>query len=187
MSEVIKEYRMNSKQVEAGLLRNEWQLGTQLNVAVSNGTRDKFNLLLSLLSDDARDFSQFDTPKATQASLSEVELRESLALGNSQPLVNEGLSLQQAKQVNEAVHQGNLCDARLHSLLNNEALLSRTHKANFDIEVVDNLSFLAQTRLKQTEMDTEKGVSSLKGIDHAMMEKYQGMNLESKPLQVSYN
>ncbi|GLS89779.1 hypothetical protein GCM10007916_08460 [Psychromonas marina] len=178
---------MNSKQIEAGLLVNEWQLGTQLNVAVANGTRDKFNLLLSLLSDDARDFSQFDTPKATQASLNEVELRESLALGEAQPLVNEGLSLPQAKQINSAVQQGHLCDARLHSLLNNEALLSRTHKANFDTDVVDNLSFLAQTRLKQTEIEAENAGASLNGIDHTLMEKYQAMNLESKPLQVSYN
>ena len=73
MSEEIEEYCMNSIQVEAGLLINEWQLGTQLNVAVTDGTRDKFNLLLSLLSDDARDFSQFELPKATQASLTEVE------------------------------------------------------------------------------------------------------------------
>lgn len=187
MSEVIEEYCMNNKQIESGLLINEWQLGSQLNVAVATGTRDKFNLLLSLLSDDARDFSQFDMPKATAASLSEVELRASLALPDEQPLVNEGITLLQAKKINLAIHKGNLCDARLQTLLNNEAILSRNSIVNFDADIVDNLSFLSQARLKQSEVDLENNAAELNGIDHAMMEKYQAMNLENKPLQVSYN
>ena len=174
---------MNSIQVEAGLLINEWQLGTQLNVSVENGARDKFNLLLSLLSDDARDFSQFELPKAIQTSLTEVELRESLSLGETQPLLNKGLSLSQTKNISEAIHIKDLCAVRLQSMIHNEAILSRTTKNNFDTDVVDNLSFLSQTRLKNAE---EKKLSSVNGVDHALMEKYQDLNLDEKPLKVSY-
>lgn len=178
---------MNNKQIESGLLINEWQLGSQLNVAVASSNRDKFNLLLSQLSDDARDFSQFDIPKATQASLKEVELRESLGIATTQPLVNKGISLPQAKKISSAIHAGSLCDVRLQSMLNNEALLSRNTKADFDTEIVENLSFLSQTRLKQNEIDSDNETTEAKGIDHDLMEKYQALNLENQPLQVSYN
>ena len=51
---------MNIEQIDQQVIINEWQLGQQLNTAVHSGTREKFNLLLSFLSDDARDFAQFD-------------------------------------------------------------------------------------------------------------------------------
>jgi triphosphoribosyl-dephospho-CoA synthetase len=114
-------------------------------------------------------------------------LRASLALPEEQPLVNEGITLEQAKKINIAIHKGNLCDVRLQTLLNNEAILSRNNVANFDADIVDNLSFLSQARLKQSEVDSGNGTKALKGIDHAMMAKFQALNLDNKPLQVSYN
>ena len=186
MSEIGDEYRMNNEQIENRLLINEWQLGTQLNVAVVNGTRDKFNLLLSLLSDDARDFSQFDLPKATQASLTTLELRESLSLAEPQPLVNKGLSLQQSEKLSIAVHKQDLSSIRLQSLLNNEALLTRQSEVNFDVEVVDNLSFLSQTRLKHDNDNEPDNKDQAKGVDFALIEKYQALQLENKPLNITY-
>jgi len=46
---------MNIEQFEPHIVVNEWQLGQQLNSAVHTGARDKFNLLLSFLSDDANE------------------------------------------------------------------------------------------------------------------------------------
>ena len=176
---------MNNEQIDSGLLINEWQLGTQLNIAVTNGTRDKFNLLLSLLSDDVRDFSQFDIPRATQASLNQLELRESLSLGVEQPLVNKGISLQQAEKLSISMHKSDHLDVRLQSLLNNEALLSRCNEVNFDAEVVDNLSFLSQTRLKN-ELTAENDDKQAAGVDYALVEKYQALALDEKPIKVTY-
>jgi hypothetical protein len=173
---------MKNIQAEAGLLINEWQLGSQLNVAVTNGTRNKFNLLLSLLSDDARDFSQFDLPKATIGSLSEMELRESFSLSEAQPLVNQGHSLQQAKNISLAVHKKDISSIRLQSLLNNEAILSRTNNTNFDSEVVDNLSFLSQRRLKESQALTKQ--SEANGVDYALLKKYQDLNFDEKPVRL---
>ena len=177
---------MNNKQIDNGLLINEWQLGSQLNVAVANGTRDKFNLLLSLLSDDARDFSQFDSPKATVDSLSEQELRESLSLAEAQPLVNSGLSLQQAKSINLAVQQRDLSAIRLQSLLHNEALLSRNNKTNFDPEVVDNLPFLSQQRLKNNSHNDETIERQAAGVDYGLLQNIESLNLDKKPIKVNY-
>lgn len=186
MSEVIDEYCMNNKQIESGLLINEWQLGAQLNIAVTTGARDKFNLLLSLLSDDARDFSQFDLPKATQAALNRIELRQSFFLPEPQPLVNQGITLQQSEKLSLALHKKNLCDIRLQSLLNNEAILSRQNKSDFDADVVDNLSFLTQTRLKHANIVEQEKEISAKGVDHVLMENYQALNLDNKPVKVTY-
>lgn len=177
---------MNSKQIESGLLINEWQLGTQLNVALTNGTRDKFNLLLALLSVDARDFSQFKLPKATQESLTQQALRESLSLPIAQPLVNVGYSLQQAKKVSIAAHNKDLSDIRLQSLLNNEAILSRISNPSFDVDVVDNLSFLAQRRLKSEQTQDEEAVPSTNGVDYALLKSYEDLNLKDKPVTVRY-
>ncbi|PKF63524.1 hypothetical protein CW745_01345 [Psychromonas sp. psych-6C06] len=176
---------MKSEQIEAGLVVNEWQLGKQLNVALANGTRDKFNLLLSLLSDDARDFSQFDIPKATQASLSQVELRDSLNLAPQQPLINEGISLKQAEKLSLAIQRSSLCDVRLQYMLNNEAILSRYQKSDIEPDITDNLSFLSQTRLKHAGEERERQPSA-KGVDHALMAKYEALKLSEKPLKVNY-
>jgi hypothetical protein len=175
---------MKNIQSRNELLINEWQLGSQLNIAVTNGTRVKFNLLLSLLSDDARDFSQFDLPKSTTDSLNEMELRESFSLSAPQPLVNQGHSLQQAKNISLAVHNKNLSSIRLQSLLNNEALLSRINHTNFDTEVVDNLSFLSQSRLKNSAKNNNKADAN--GVDYALLKKYEDLNFDEKPIKVSY-
>jgi len=176
---------MNSEQIEAGLLINEWQLGSQLNVAVANGTRDKFNLLLSLLSDDARDFSQFATSKATPDSLATMALRDAFHLAPAQPLVNQGISLQQSEKLSISLHKKDLTDIRLQTLLNNEAILSRAHCDDFDRDIVDNLSFLSQTRLKNASQ-TKDSEGSSTGIDHDLMESYQALNLNDKPVKLNY-
>jgi len=177
---------MNNKQIQAGLLVNEWQLGAQLNIAVTNGTRDKFNLLLSMLSDDARDFPQFDLPKATQASLSELELRESFSLPDPQPLVNKGLSLQQTEKLSLAAHKKHFSDIRLQSILYNEALLTRQSDVVFDAEVVDNLPFLSQTRLKNNSEIEASIETDANGVDYDLLKKYQALQLDKKPLKVTY-
>lgn len=177
---------MNSEQVDNKLLINEWQLGSQLNVAVANGTRDKFNLLLSLLSDDARDFSQFSLPKATQHSLSTLELRESLSLSAPQPLVNSGISLQQAEVLSVSLHKKDLSGIRLQSLLNNEAVLSRSNNTNFDPDIVDNLSFLSQARLKNSEKELKSKEGDAKGVSYELLQKYQDLDLEGSPVKLNY-
>ncbi|WP_413699665.1 VC2046/SO_2500 family protein [Psychromonas sp. KJ10-10] len=177
---------MNNNQIENGLLINEWQLGTQLNVAVTKGTRDKFNLLLSLMSDNACDFSQFDLPKATQGSLTEVELRESLALREPQPLVNAGNSLPQSERISIALHKKDLLGVRLQSLLNNEAVLSRSREVTFDDDVVDNLSFLSQARLKGLEEHNKKLTSEVTGVDYDFLKQHQDLNLSEKPIKAHY-
>ncbi|WP_051303067.1 VC2046/SO_2500 family protein [Psychromonas aquimarina] len=178
------------KQVESGLIINEWQLGQQLNTAVHNGTRDKFNLLLSLLSDDARDFAQFTCRPAEEEVLAEQTIRDSLFLPEGQPLVNKGISLEQAAALNEDLHNNNFTSIRLKQLLNNEALLSRSAAPDIPCDVKENLSFLSQQRLTAAQENTQAGkveVQRAPGVGADMMELYKTLDLDNKPIKVTYS
>ena len=189
---------MNIEQKDAGLLINEWQLGQQLNTAVHNGTRDKFNLLLSLLSDDARDFAQFSLPREEQVSgaSEKTDLRASFSLGEAQPLVNKGMSAEQAQLLNKNLQEDNLSSIRLQQLLNNEALLSRSEEQVIASEVTDNLTFLAQQRLAKSllsvkslsveEINDADTANDITGVNHQLMEQYQALDLDNKPIKVTY-
>ena len=183
---------MNIEQKNTGLVINEWQLGQQLNTAVHNGTRDKFNLLLSFLSDDARDFAQFALPDDLQANarLEKADLRASFSLAEAQPLVNKGISAAQAARLNDNLHENNRAAIRLQLLLSNEALLSRTEEQIIASEVSNNLALLSQHRLAQslhsTKPLTDKSVEAASGINHQMMAQYKALDLDNKPIKVTY-
>lgn len=183
---------MNIEQKENNLLINEWQLGQQLNTAVVTGTRDKFNLLLSFLSDDARDFAQFSSPKQALDGLPiPTDMRAYFSLADAQPLVNKGMSLEQAQVLNQNVQASNLCSIRLQLQLTNEPLLSRSEELMIESDVSDNLSFLSQCRLTK-HLQAAKSLSDLpsdevaKGINHQLMEEYQALDLDNKPIKVTY-
>ena len=189
---------MNIEQKDTGLLINEWQLGQQLNTAVHNGTREKFNLLLSFLSDDARDFGQFalQQEKQIDTKSGETNLRSAFSLPESQPLVNKGMSAAHAQTLNQNVKDENLSSIRLQLLLNNEALVSRSDTLLIDSEVSDNLTFLSQQRLTaslqsvtetaNTPVETANSVNELTGVNAELMAQYQALDLQNKPIKVTY-
>lgn len=183
---------MKIEQENLNLVINEWQLGQQLNTAVHTGTREKFNLLLSMLSDDARDFSQFSLPSATPLDTTEENqsLRDRFSLPDAQPLVNKGISPEQATLMNEHLQANKLSSMRLQYLLNNEAILSRSDESLIESDIKDNLSFLSQHRLVeslQRETVSAEPVSDQPaGIDINLMREYQALNLESNPISVTY-
>jgi len=183
---------MKIEQENLNLVINEWQLGQQLNTAVHNGTREKFNLLLSMLSDDARDFSQFTLPAANQITPEQTKssLRDEFSLSVAQPLVNKGISVEQATTMNQHLAANKLSSIRLQYLLNNEAILSRNDNEVIDSDIKDNLSFLSQHRLVeslQQEPASHVAINeSAPGIDIDLMHEYQALDLDNKPITVTY-
>jgi len=183
---------MKLEQDNLNLVINEWQIGQQLNTAVHNDTREKFNLLLSMLSNDARDFSQFALPKKTELDAvdSEQDLRHVFSLSQTQPLVNKGISCEQAALMNTHLQANQLSSIRLQYLLNNEAILSRSDSALIDNDVKDNLSLLSQQRLTENlqinNCSTSSDLEQLSGVDINLMREYEALDLENKPLSVTY-
>lgn len=176
---------MNIEKSTSALLINEWQLGSQLNIAVQNGTRHKFNLLLSLLSVDARDFSQFNLVHNKDVQLKKLTLRDAFHLKEVQPLINEGISLTNAKVLNEDLQARRFSSLRLRYLLTNEALLSRQKKNDIESDVVDNLSLLAQRRLAgEVPLSGDLCAQCITGINYQLMTDLQAMQLETKPIKM---
>ena len=183
---------MDIKQQDNNLLVNEWQLGQQLSTAVHTGTRDKFNLLLSFLSDDARDFAQFSLPEQALLDLTPkiVDFRSVFSLADEQPLVNKGMSSELAQSLNTSLHQDRLNDIRLQLLLSNDPILSRNGDQIIDRDVMDNLGFVSQLRLQDAinkdKEDVEVAKNEISGIDPKLMAQYQAMDLDNKPVKVTY-
>ena len=190
---------MNIEQLNQQIVINEWQLGQQLNTAVQNGTRDKFNLLLSLLSDDARDFAQF-TGRVEQSEVeTKVDLRAYFDLPKAQPLVNTGPSANVLAELNSDLHNNKLTDIRFKQLLANEALLSKQVSGEFPDDVLDNLPLLKKQRVNTAYQSTLSGSandnvvsadatdeSSTIGMDVSLLDEYKNLDLENKPLRVHY-
>ncbi|MEJ6123798.1 hypothetical protein MT390_18340 [Vibrio sp. 2-Bac 85] len=190
---------MNIEQLNQQIVINEWQLGQQLNTAVQNGTRDKFNLLLSLLSDDARDFAQF-TGRVEQSEVEKkIDLRAYFDLPKAQPLVNTGPSANVLAELNSDLHNNKLTDIRFKQLLANEALLSKQVSGEFPDDVLDNLPLLKKQRVNAAYQSTlsssvnDKEVSAYAtdasssiGMDVSLLDEYKNLDLENKPLRVHY-
>ena len=193
---------MNIEQLNQQIVINEWQLGQQLNTAVHNGTREKFNLLLSLLSDDARDFAQFSGRVEQTEVEKKVDLRAYFDLPKAQPLVNTGPSANILAELNNDLHNNKLTDIRLKQLLANEALLSKQVSGEFPDDILDNLPLLKKQRVnaayqsillgsesdKEANAFTTAGVtSSPNGMNVSLLDEYKNLDLESKPLRVHYS
>lgn len=181
---------MNIEQLNQQVVINEWQLGQQLNTAVHNGTRDKFNLLLSLLSEDARDFAQFSGQTENEEVKGEQDLRAYFELPQAQPLVNEGPSEHLLAELNNDLQNTNLTDIRFKQLLTNEAILSKKETGKFPQELLENLPLLKKQRISttsQSTLSTSSNDNSQAGVNVNLLDAYKKMDLANRPLQVRYS
>jgi len=184
---------MNIEQLDQQVIVNEWQLGQQLNSAVHSGAREKFNLLLSFLSDDARDFAQFDIKNPDPEVDKKADLRAQFNLPATQPLVNEGPSERLLDELNQDLHQSKLHDIRLKHLLTNEAILSRPVLGALPIDVLDNLPLIKQQRINQayqvesSEIVVDDRVPSVaQGVDAHLLDEYTNLDLANRPVKNHY-
>ena len=175
---------MNIEQARQPII-NEWQLGQQLNTAVHNGSREKFNLLLCFLSADARDFAQFDIASETGVEKVTCDLRTKFELRAPQLLVNEGPSAALLAELNNDLHKKKLVDIRLKQLLVNEALLSKQATGVFPDDILDNLPLLVKQRVNdayRSNLAEPRQRLTTTGIDASLMADYQKLDFESKPV-----
>lgn len=181
---------MNIEQIDQQIVINEWQLGQQLNTAVQTGARDKFNLLLSLLSDDARDFAQFDIAIPEQPDVKKTDLRAYFELPNAQPLINDGPSEMLLSELNHDLQQKKMVDIRLKLLLTNEALLSKKVTGQLPEDILDNLPLLKRQRIDAAYEENMPAIFDIKkeapGMDVELLDEYKNLDLANRPLQVRY-
>ncbi|QOL25163.1 queD like 2 [Thalassotalea sp. LPB0316] len=136
------------------LLVNESQLGSQLNHCVVEKRRSDFSLMLAMLSEDVRDFSEFHRAENNpheQIIDPEVQLRRLFDLPKSQPLALESLEdIAHFNQAGEVVEQ-HFDDIRLKQCLAPKPLAFRDDKAFIPSQIKANLSLCQQQRLSQPQ------------------------------------
>ncbi|MCO7188350.1 MULTISPECIES: VC2046/SO_2500 family protein [unclassified Pseudoalteromonas] len=135
-----------------GILCKEAQLGSALNHSVHEARRGDFALLLSLLSQDALDFSQFDLPHTSpeQPDKSEAALKLALQLGPQKPLAPEHFNMLIGQDNGFLVQEGDLASLRLKECLQPEPYAVRNDKKHIPLHIVDNLEPAVRQRLEKT-------------------------------------
>jgi len=183
---------MDIEQVNQQVIVNEWQLGQQLNVAVHNGAREKFNLLLSFLSNDVRDFAQFDLKAHPEAENKNKDLRAQFHLPKAQPLVNEGPTDALLAELNDDLQQTKMHEIRFKQLLTNEAILARKSPDVLPQDILDNLPLIKQQRVIEaycaTSSDVVNNIPSItmEGVDAQLLDEYQHLALDKRPVRLNH-
>jgi hypothetical protein len=183
---------MNIEQLDQQVIINEWQLGQQLNRAVHKGTREKFNLLLSFLSADARDFAQFAIKPQIDEPNDKNDLRKHFNLNAAQPLVNEGPSEVLLAELNKDLQQTKMHEIRFKQLLTNEALLCKKVSNSLPRDVLDNLPLIKQKRVNEAYQSAmsasikEEQPIDMVGVDAHLLDEYGDLDLQNRPVQIRY-
>lgn len=137
--------------IDNNLLIHELQLGESLNHCLHSERRADFSLMLAMLVDDAREFSQFKTPntEVETSETTEQSLRRQFDLPKAKPLALNHLS--EIVQFNEAkkANTGMLTDIKLSESLSPKALCFRDDKLFIPTNVKNNTSLYCQSKLKR--------------------------------------
>ncbi|MDW7549844.1 queD like 2 [Pseudoalteromonas sp. McH1-7] len=135
-----------------GILISESQLGSALNVCVHETRSADFAMLLSMLSTDALDFSQFHLPKSEQSEKdsSEAALKRQFEIGPQKPLASEQYNMLIGQHNAQLIASGAMTTFRLKENLHPEPLAARNDKKHIPLEVVENLEPAAKNRLAKS-------------------------------------
>ncbi|MEJ6474763.1 VC2046/SO_2500 family protein [Pseudoalteromonas piscicida] len=136
-----------------GVLISESQLGSALNISVHETRSADFAMLLSMLSTDALDFSQFHLPKSEQIAKdnSEAALKKQFEVGPQKPLAPEEYNMLIGQHNAQLVAMGAMTTLKLKESLNPEPFAPRNDKKHIPLEVVENLEPAAKKRLAKTQ------------------------------------
>lgn len=156
-------FTMSVIQLESTLV-NESQLGSRLNHAVGSNRRGEFGLLLSMLSEDARDMAQFQTP----GHLCD-DLRTKFELPAPQKLLGL-LDSDHSVTDNSKTYQLNGPTAfRLANALNEEAIVIRHNEPLGMQEVLANCAL--STRQRYSQVSTKAKVELMHFGDQLLMQR----------------
>lgn len=162
--------------VENHLLINEIQLGNKLNECVHSERRSDFSLMLAMLTDDAREFSEFALPvKDEETSLSddeynELTLRKIFNLPEKSPLsltnITELEKFNEAHLISEqtiaAIHLSNVLTPKPLSFRNNDQHIASDIMANTSIHTQKRYESNNQPLSKKLNFNTVQWLNTVK-------------------------
>lgn len=163
------------------VISHELQLGQQLNRAVSEQDRDSFRLLLSSLSSDVEDHSQFHLPEqdATQSEYTEEQrLRLKFQLGPSEQLhASEPLD-QQSLDEARVLQADGLTQLKLFHSLRPRPVLGEVPQA-IPSSIQSQLPVWKRRKLEQTTTTPGEAASKPEML-LAMMNQLSGDDIDLK-------
>lgn len=154
---------MVKTELSSQLLTHELQLGEQLNHCVHSDRRADFALMLAMLADDAREYSQFHLPKKAQDGREQPDYRALFQLPAEQPLALESLDQIEQYYHADAVAEQRLADIKLKQALAPEPLAFRDDKTHIPHQVKTNTSLFCQQ--KQQQQDKYKALTQDAGFN----------------------
>jgi hypothetical protein len=136
-------------QIEHGLIR-ESQLDIALNTSVHQGRRGDFAMMLSMLSQDALDFSQFHLPSSPTEEKNKTEdaLKRELQIGPQKPLAPSEFDMSIGQENAFVVQHFGMAALYLKECLAPEPLAIRNDKKHIPLAVVDNCELAVRRKLK---------------------------------------
>ena len=144
--------------IDNNLLVHELQLGESLNRCIHNERRADFALMLAMLVDDAREFSQFKLPlsETEPVTTDDALLRRQFELP-----VKQKLALTELKDIdtfNEGikVQQGLEADIRLSEALAPKPLGFRDDNTFIPTHIKNNTSLYCQSRHNQEDEQNQR-------------------------------
>ncbi len=149
--------------VENHLVINEIQLGTQLNECVHSQRRSDFSLMLAMLTDDAREFSEFLLPEGKeQTNLpAENQLRKHFDLPKQAPLAIDELSEIDAFNQATLANNDNMAAIHLANVLQPKAIAFRDNAKYIEANIVNNTNLHCQKRYQRSLEQNENNSPSV--------------------------
>ncbi len=154
---------INSTPLINELHLNEPHGQPSVNQAINQGRRSDFALLLSLLSDDAKE--QLFTVDNQADAQSVSSLREQLCVAKPQPLIADHDSYDLGAQQSKLLHAASLTSSHLSHYLRPEGLsVQPQNTAGLPEDCFHNLSAHQQRRLKVAHSDTPPSMRPQQGL-----------------------
>jgi len=138
------------------LLSSELQLGQQLNQSVEGGDNANFALLLSMLSNDVCQQSQFNLPRQDAPSVIAQSMRDKFELPVEQTLLASDHDGEKSLALGKVAQEEGMTAAWFNHCLNPDALSFVTDKKyGIDTQVFDNLDSHCAARFTNTDTSQE--------------------------------
>jgi len=156
---------LSIKEVQNQILTHEHELGEQLNECVHSDRLSDFSLMLAMLNDDAREFSEFKLPKTEIKAQAQTEqsFRKSFELPEKAPLSLRSLEEISSFNNAELIDNNELLKLKLQEALTPSALAFRDDKSHIPTQVMANTSLHCQNRQRKKlqGQETEKPSPSM--------------------------
>ncbi|WP_111978065.1 VC2046/SO_2500 family protein [Algibacillus agarilyticus] len=137
---------------------HELHLGSKLNTSLKQSDRADFRLLMTLLTEQAQEFAQFQLDKESidQEARDELALKRELGIQPTHRLQADNGYYEKVGQISQGLHFGGQTSMNLARCMVNDALSQFNDAKKIEDNVIDNCSMHTRRRLDILASETIK-------------------------------